>query len=417
MSSPVAALEPRRGVGLVVPAQVHERRVQHRVRLAWGLLVLNVLPFSAGYGIVHIPSIVGKAITQGALPAAFLVALTVNRRCIIRPSVFLCLMSVLAAEVLVTATNAQYVRGTTFRSVRFVGFIVVLWLLSQWWGRRDLLLVRSHITAYLVVLASVLLGLLVAPSRAIFTGRLMGIIWPIASTQVAHYAAVTTGMVIVLWLCGELRGRSALFVVVVAVTILLLSHTRTALVGLIAGLLVAGLSLIVAHARVRKVFAAVGVAAVIAVTTLSSFITAWLVRGQSASQLSNLSGRTTFWGPLLAFPRDRFQEIFGFGLSNGLFNGLPIDSNWLTSYQEEGLFGVTICVLVLLFLFVTAYFQPRGVQRALALFLLTYCLVASFTEVTFTDATTYLLDLTVAVSLLVPAARAGNQYEESNSHG
>jgi hypothetical protein len=57
---------------------------------------------------------------------------------------------------------------------------------------------------------------------------------------------------------------------------------------------------------------------------------------------------------------------------------------------------------MLLFLFITAYFQPRGVQRALGLFLVSYCLVASFTEVGFTDASTYLLELALAASLLVP---------------
>ena len=96
--------------------------------------------------------------------------------------------------------------------------------------------------------------------------------------------------------------------------------------------------------------------------------------------------------------------IFGFGLSNISFNGLPIDSNWLASYQTQGLFGVVVCATMLLFLLVAAYFQPRGVQRALALFLVTYCLVASFTEVGFTDASMYLLDLTLAASLLVPSA-------------
>jgi hypothetical protein len=33
-----------------------------------------------------------------------------------------------------------------------------------------------------------------------------------------------------------------------------------------------------------------------------------------------------------------------------------------------------------------------------------YCLVASFTEVGFTDVSPYLLDLTVAASLLVPSS-------------
>ena len=129
-----------------------------------------------------------------------------------------------------------------------------------------------------------------------------------------------------------------------------------------------------------------------------------IARGEGTHQLTSLTGRTKFWGPLLAFPRTKFQEILGFGLSNASFNGLPIDSNWLASYQEQGLFGVAVCAAILIFLLVTAYFQPRGAQRALALFLVTYCLVASFTEVGFTDASMYLLDLTLAASLLVSSA-------------
>jgi hypothetical protein len=140
----------------------------------------------------------------------------------------------------------------------------------------------------------------------------------------------------------------------------------------------------------------------IGVVTLSSLIISWLARGQSINGIRQLTGRTKVWGPLLAFPRDRFQEIFGFGLSNSSFNGLPIDSNWLSSYQEQGLFGVTVCAAILLFLLVAAFFQPTGARRAIALFLVTYCLVASFTEDGFTDATPYMLDLAVAASVLLP---------------
>jgi len=46
--------------------------------------------------------------------------------------------------------------------------------------------------------------------------------------------------------------------------------------------------------------------------TLSAAITTWLARGQTTEGLANLTGRTKIWGPLLAFPRDKFQEIFGF---------------------------------------------------------------------------------------------------------
>ena len=130
-----------------------------------------------------------------------------------------------------------------------------------------------------------------------------------------------------------------------------------------------------------------------------------VARGQGSSELTNLSGRTNFWGPLLAYPRTTFQEIFGFGLSNGSFNGLPVDSNWMISYQDQGLFGVVGCAIILVYLLIAACLQSRGVRRALALFFVVYCLVASFTEDGITNPSTYLLDVTVAASLLLPTFR------------
>ena len=69
--------------------------------------------------------------------------------------------------------------------------------------------------------------------------------------------------------------------------------------------------------------------------------------------------------------------------------------------MQEGLFGVAVCALILLYLFVAALFQPSGVRRALILFIVTYCMVASFTEDAFTDVSMYLLHLIVAASLFV----------------
>src|SRR6185312_2459339 len=201
-------------------------------------------------------------------------------------------------------------------------------------------------------------------------------------------------------------NRTTLIIVLFTLAILVLTHTRTALVGTVAGILVSGLSLVVLRRRVRKLFAVGGVVAAIAIMTLSGFINTWLARGEGTQQLTQLTGRTKVWTVLLNFPRTKFQEIFGFGLSNGSFNGLSIDSNWLTSYQEQGLWGVIICAILLLFLLVAAYFAARGLNRALALFLITYCLIASFTEVGFTAASTYLLALTIAASLIVPQMRA-----------
>jgi len=399
------AFHPTRGVAVLTQAQAAERlerSVHVRVGIAWGLLFFNTLTFFPHESFLPIPGSIGKAIAQATLPAALLVLLTINRKAAVRPNIFLCLVSLLVVGTILTALQ-PHTFGTVFRTARMAGFVAGLWLLTPWWGRRDLLLVRCYLAVLWVTLGSVVLGLLASPHTALVSGRLTGVVWPITPTQVAHYSATATGLVAVLWFCGYMRGRTTLIAVGVGGAVLILTHTRTALAALIASLLVSGLSLIVAKPRVRRLFATAGAIVAVAVMTSSAAITTWLARGQDQQGLDNLTGRTEVWGPLLAFPRDKFQEIFGFGLSNASFNGLSIDSNWMSSYQQEGLYGVVICAMILVFLLVTAYFQERGVRRALALFLITYCLVASFTEDGFTDVSPYLLDLTVAASLLVPS--------------
>ena len=49
--------------------------------------------------------------------------------------------------------------------------------------------------------------------------------------------------------------------------------------------------------------------------------------------------------------------------------------------------------------------HPRGPRRAVALFLVTYCLVASITETGLGDASPYMLELVVAAALLAAPAR------------
>ena len=403
----VAELGPRQAARRLAPSPASERSIRRRVGLAWGLLVLNALTY---YGsVLHIPSAAGKGITQVALPAALIVALTVNRRVLVRPNVFLCLVTLLAMEAIIACLQPQHL-GTVYRTFRLAEFVAVLWLLTPWWGRRDLLLVRCHIGSLAIVQASVILGLLVAPGHALGGGRLTGVLWGIPATEVGHYAAVTTGLVVVLWLGGLLPGRATLLAVAVEGIVLILSHTRTALIALVVGLVVAGLSLIVARVRVRRFFVTASIIVSIVVVTAAGVLTTWLARGQGTQELTSLTGRTDFWTLVLNLPRTKFQEIMGFGLSNGSVDGLPIDSNWLVAYLQQGLFGVVVCAAMLLFVLVAAFFQPSSTRRALAFFLVTYCLIASFTQVGFATASTYLLELTLAASLLVPSAE-GKQPE------
>jgi hypothetical protein len=378
-----------------------ERRRRRRVQAVWGLLVVNVLTFFPGAPhILPTPGIVGKLITQGSLLAALLLALSVNRPARIRPSVYIFLLALLVSESLLASIGAEFLIGSLMRAGRLVVFVTVLLLLTPWWTRRDLLLVRTHLMILWVVLGSVVLGLLAAPGVALTENRLRGVIWPIPPTQVGHYAAVAAGLTTVLWLSGLLRRELALASVVVALPILVLTHTRTALIALLAGVLIAGLSLFTARSRVRKSFA-IGLAFFsVGALTLSSVVTTWLARGQDTKEVTALTGRRIVWESILVAPRSTVEKLFGFGLSDKSFNGLPIDSNWLTTYYDVGLVGVAINVAMPLFILIAAWFQPQGPRRALALFLVAYCLVASFTECGLSDASLYLLELTLAASLV-----------------
>ena len=104
--------------------------------------------------------------TQGALFMALVLALTINPRMRIRPNWFLGLYTVLAITSLMMSVRFVGL-GTAYRSFRLIGFLFVLWLLTPWWGRRDLLMLRSQMRFLLLVLGSVVLGLLISPGRAL----------------------------------------------------------------------------------------------------------------------------------------------------------------------------------------------------------------------------------------------------------
>jgi hypothetical protein len=391
--------------------EARERSIRRRVCAVWALLLFNTMTYAPGISVIDLPSKIGKGLAQGSLPIAILLALSVNPKIKVRPNVLLCIEGLLLLDTLLTAIQVHQF-GTMYRTFRLAEYVFALWLLTPWWGRRDMMLLRCHLRCLYVALASALVGIAISPHRAFaYGGRLSAVLWPMLPTQLAQYAAIAAGLTLILWFARLVSGRAAAIGIGFAVVILLLSHTRTALVALVAGLLVAGISLFFINARVRKFMATIAVIVVLAILTAAGFLTAWLARGESAQGLTSLTGRTTFWSAVLTLPRTRFEEIFGFGLTNASINGLPIDSNWLSAYLQEGLVGVVICATIYVFVIVAAFFRSTGVRRALILFLGTYCLLASFTEDAITDVSPYLLNLIVAASLFMaspvrPAAGA-----------
>ena len=135
-------------------------------------------------------------------------------------------------------------------------------------------------------------------------------------------------------------------------------------------------------------------------------LTVWLLRGQSADEANKLTGRTDVWSAVADLERPWIEDLFGWGLSDQSFGGLPIDSSWVATYVDQGWLGVGVQAAVLLLLLLMAVVHRPGPERAIALFLVVYCMVASVTETGLGAPSVYLLDLAVAASLLTTGWRA-----------
>ncbi|MGH3822806.1 MAG: O-antigen ligase domain-containing protein, partial [Pseudonocardiaceae bacterium] len=301
------------------------------VGVIWLLLVINVLGFLPGSSLlVPIPRPVGQMITMGSLALALGLALVLNPRVRIRPSAYLLLLSLLVLVSIASSIRLESGFGALIRCVRLVEFVATLWLICQWW-HGDLRFARYHIRTLGAVLLTVLAGLAIAPGKAFSGpgGRLVGAIWPIPAPQVGLYCATVTGLCVVLWITRDIDRRSAAVITLPAVGLLLLSHTRTALLGLLSALLIAGLSMAFTNARARRsLVVAAGVGGVVAVA-FGQVVQNWLQRGQDAEELANLTGRQKVWDLLLAKERTVGEQAFGVGPTDKSFAGLPIDNSWL----------------------------------------------------------------------------------------
>ncbi|MEU7581712.1 O-antigen ligase domain-containing protein [Streptomyces sp. NPDC041068] len=382
-------------------------RTSKIVGTVWGLLVLNTLGSAGAKTIIPLPRSLIQMVTMGALVAAFALALAVNLRLRIRPSAFVFLLTLLIVPSVIASAGLESGLGALFRCGRLALFVATLWLLSRWWDG-SLTFVRHHIRMYFVVLGSVVAGLAISPGAArpeLYGGRLVGALWPLTPPQIGQYAAVIIGLTVLLVLGRRIDRAGAAVVIVPSLVLLALTHTRTATLGLLLGLAVAIGSLVLTSAAARRFFAWAVLIATVAAVGFASALQAWFLRGQTEEGLSSLTGRAKVWDALLTAPRTTSEQVFGMGLGDKSFGGLPIDNSWLAVYHEQGLIGSAIVATILLVLGGVALLRPPSLQRACAIFLISYCAIASYTEAGLGDASPYLLHLAVAASLLaVPAA-------------
>ncbi|GAA2301627.1 O-antigen ligase domain-containing protein [Streptomyces violaceusniger] len=378
------------------------------VGTVWGLLVLNTLGSAGAKTIVPLPRSLIQMVTMGALVAAFALALLVNPRLRIRASAYVFLLTLLLVTSVISSVNLESGFGALFRCFRLALFVSTLWLLSRWWDG-GLAFVRHHIRMYFAVLGSVAVGLVASPGAALpdlYGGRLVGALWPLTPPQIGQYAAVITGLTVLLVLGRRTDRTSAVVVIVPSLVLLALTHTRTATLGLLLGLVLAIGSLLLTSAAARRFFSWAVLCATVAAVGFASLLQAWFLRGQSKENFSSLTGRAKVWDALLAAPRTTGERWFGMGLGDKSFGGLPIDNSWLAVYNEQGLVGVTLVAAIIIVLGGVALLRPPSLQRACAIFLISYCAIASYTEAGLGDASPYLLHLALAASLLAVPAEA-----------
>ena len=121
-----------------------KRRVPWLVVATWFALFVNVVPIIGGPALFPLPEALTQALTQGSLILAALLALMANPRVVIRPELYLLLLMVATVVSLLVSVHNEFLLGSTYRAGRLLIFIMVLWLLTPWWGRRDMLLLRCH---------------------------------------------------------------------------------------------------------------------------------------------------------------------------------------------------------------------------------------------------------------------------------
>ncbi|MGD9483909.1 O-antigen ligase domain-containing protein [Streptomyces sp. TRM70308] len=384
------------------------RHTSRIVAAAWGLLVLNTLGSAGAETILPLPRSAIQMVTMGALGVAFALALAVNPRVRVRASAYLFLLTLLLVPSVLSSAGLESGLGALFRCARLALFVGTLWLLSRWWDG-GLAFVRHHVRMYCAVLGSVAAGALLSPGAAmpeLYGGRLVGALWPLTPPQIGQYAAVVIGLAVLLALGRRTDRGSAAVVIVPAAVLLAMTHTRTATLGLLLGLAVAIGSLVLTSAAARRFFAWAVLCAAVAAVGFGSALQAWFLRGQSQENFTSLTGRAKVWDALLAAPRTTTEYLFGAGLGDKSFGGLPIDNSWLAVYHEQGMTGVVLVAAVVVVLGGVALLRPPSLSRACALFLIGYCAIASYTEAGLGDASPYLLHLAVAASLLAAPAPA-----------
>jgi hypothetical protein len=374
----------------------------------WILLVFSVQPWqrpSRG------PQAVAEGMTtsKGVLIAAvFMVALALAApRFRARMPLFYLVYMMYLCVAAASAFQVQAAGTPLLRALRLGLAIWIPLLLWRWLGGRSALFVRAHRMAHALLVFVVVAGVALSPGNA-WEGsgsraRLQGAFIPMLPPRVGEVAAILAGLMIIALVFRQVRRIPASLLVVMGILVLLLSGTRTPAAALVAGLL--GAFILASQSRQGRQGLRVLLLLILLAVPLLGPIQTWVVRDQSAQQLSSLTGRSIAWHYVLNEPVSFRTLMLGHGLGNtgvvlrrgeGDIDTMGIDSGWLSLYWQTGWVGVGLIALAMLIGYMTVWRAPTPYIRAVTGFLLVYVTVASFTETGLSDLSSQTLHLLVA---------------------
>ncbi|WP_026529624.1 O-antigen ligase family protein [Haematomicrobium sanguinis] len=413
-----------------LPSTIHSaRRIPREswlLTLMFTILLVSVQPWvSAQEGSEN--ALVGVA-KVGAIVVVLILALTLLRaRAPLGYAPAAMAYLLFAVFVILTAVFLDDSGSILVRALRLAAGIAAFVLMWPLYRSAPIRLVDALFFAQFLLGLSVVAGLVLAPGSAWRAtggtggtggtgepgGRLMGVLLPMLPPRVAEIGAILVGLAVFYW---AFRRFSAWFLAVafiLGVALMVLSKTRTPVAALAVALILGTLA--VARTKgARRVFAVLGAAGIAALAALPALLT-WLQRGQDPEMLSQLTGRTYVWNFILTRQYSPEELLLGQGLGSkrvtllrgeGDVNQMAIDNTWLDAFWQTGIIGLILIILVFVAAWVTCLRAPRGLVRALAVFLMAYITVSSVSESGLTDFSSHSIYALVAVSAAA-ATRVG----------
>lgn len=375
-------------------------------RTAWVLVFLAGVSWSIdqeGF-LVVLPGRTQQFAALICVAVAGWLALRSNPRLTVGRTWFLVLLAVLPALSLIGPLMGMSGIGAVSRSVRFFLALGIFAMISWLWRTDAFDLVRTHIRIMRVMVAAAFISLALGQGSS-FEGRLIAQVPALVPPQVAQFAAVGTGLAIIAAISRMPGTRRNLLWITLGTVALLLTQTRTATVALLLALTVAVVSLVPRYERARTIVLGLVLVSIPLFVLASDAAQTWYERGQSDDNLSTLTGRTKAWELVYEVERTQYTRLFGVGYGDKSIQGLPIDSGYIATFHEVGVVGVWAVVIILAVLALRALLDPRPANRAVALFLVVYVAVASYTETGIGDISAYVMHIVLAFSVVVGATR------------